>query len=587
MIPCEALNTSQPLSGVRPWVWGLLLFILALVAYLPATRCGFIWDDADHVTSNPVIVGPLGLKEIWTTSHARICPLVLTTFWVEHKLWGVNPMPYHVVNILMHAAAALALWRVLLQLKVPGAWLGAAIWMLHPVQVESAAWITEMKNTESAFFFLLSVLFFCKSRTSAAGSRQHHPSNLASFHYSLSLLFGAMAMACKSSAVVLPLVLWLCAWWMEGRWNLRRNLRLIAPLLLLSALSAALSVWTQKVEGAGEAEKWALPILLRVAVAGRAPWFYLGKLIWPHPLITIYPRWEITFGSLAVWMPLIASVILSVFLWRNRNNKTGLGRALFMTWFYFVTALLPVMGLLNHGFLEYTFVADHFQYLASMGPLALLGAGISLAMDAINQRNRWLKPMLCSSLLVTLGVLTWLQCPMYKDSITIWAATVRNNPGSWAAHYNIGNLALPLEATPGTQNQIDEAIVHYKKTIELKPEFERAHLNLGILLQKCGRMDEAFAHFKKALEIKPGFAEAHLNLGTWFEKNGRMDEAIAQLQKSLDINPRFTEAHLNLGIWFEKTGRNDEAIAHFQKAVEIKPESAFARDKLSAALKAR
>src|SRR5689334_943241 len=156
-------DSSSAKARLGPWGSGLLLCALVVMAYLPATRAGFVWDDVDHLTENPCIVGPLGLTEIWTTSRASICPLVFTTFWVEHRLWGLNPWPYHVVNILMHAAAALVLWRVLLRLRIPGAWLGAALWVLHPVQVESVAWITEMKNTQSAVFFLLSVLFFCKS----------------------------------------------------------------------------------------------------------------------------------------------------------------------------------------------------------------------------------------------------------------------------------------------------------------------------------------------------------------------------------------------------------------------------------------
>ncbi len=515
---------------------GMLLFALALAAFLPATRCGFIWDDDDHLTANPVIVGPLGLKEIWTTTHARICPLVQTTWWLEHQLWSLNPMPYHLVNILMHAAAALALWRVLLQMRVPGAWLGAAIWMLHPVQVESAAWITEMKNTQCALFFLLSILFYCKSRPSPADAERKPR---AAYHYILTLLFGAMAIASKSSAMVLPLVLVLCGWWVDGRWRWWRTLWQMTPLFLLSALSGLMAVWSRNVEGSGEDQQWALDWLLRLPVAGKALWFYLGKLIWPHPLVMIYPRWELNPGDALLWLPLSAAILLTVLLWHNRNSQRG--RALFFTWTYFVIALLPVLGLLTHGFLKFSYVADHFQYFASIGPLALAGAVISIGLNALPKQSRWLQPMLGSSLLLVLGMLTWRQCTIYQNEGTLWTDVLKNNPQCWVGHNNLGVYKMTVE------KHFDEARSHYLRAIEIKPDCDRAYVNLGILLRENGQTSEAIAHFKKALEI----------------------------------NPRFAPAHVNLGICYEQTKRIDEALIHYQKAVEASPENEFARRKLT------
>ena len=207
----EAKGLSQQPWFERDWFWGLLLVLAVILVYTPSWWAGYLWDDDVVVTENPVIVGPLGLKEIWTTSAADICPLTITTFWVEHALWGLAPVPYHVVNVLLHGVSAVVLWRVLRALQVPGAWLGAALWALHPVQVESVAWISEMKNTESGLFFLLSILCFVrwlKDRGSGAG-----------WNYGLALLFAALAMASKSSTVILPVVLCLCAWWLKGRWQ--------------------------------------------------------------------------------------------------------------------------------------------------------------------------------------------------------------------------------------------------------------------------------------------------------------------------------------------------------------------------------
>ncbi len=218
-----------PAGAERDWIWALVLLAAVFLAYTPVWRAGFIWDDDMHVTANPVIVGPLGLKEIWTTNHARICPLALTTFWFEHALWGLAPLPYHLVNVLVHGLGAVVLWRVLRQLQIPGAWFGAALWALHPVQVETVAWITELKNTQSCLFYLLSILFFVKwLRAGKTGGN---------WPYALTLLFAAMAMASKSSTVILPLVLCLCAWWVEGRWQWRRLIA-IAPIFLMSVAAA-------------------------------------------------------------------------------------------------------------------------------------------------------------------------------------------------------------------------------------------------------------------------------------------------------------------------------------------------------------
>jgi hypothetical protein len=246
----------------RDWVWGLILIAAVILTYLPVWHAGYIWDDDAHITANPCIVGPLGLKEIWTTRAAQICPLVLTSFWVEHALWGLVPLPYHLVNVLMHAACAVLLWRVLRSMQVPGAWLGAALWALYPLQVESVAWITEMKNTQSGLFYLLTILFFARG-LKADGQRA------SGWNYAVTLLFAALAMASKSSTVILPVVLCMCAWWMEGRWGWHHLVRLV-PMFLMSLAAGVLSLWTQNVEAA-EDLKWGTPTWPeRLAMTGDA-----------------------------------------------------------------------------------------------------------------------------------------------------------------------------------------------------------------------------------------------------------------------------------------------------------------------------
>jgi protein O-mannosyl-transferase len=354
----------------RDWLWGLILILFVILTYTPVWQTGFIWDDDAHLTANPCIVGPLGLKEIWTTSAADICPLTLTTFWVEHALWGLAPLPYHLVNVLLHGACALLLWRILRSLRVQGAWLGAALWALHPVAVESVAWITEMKNTESGLFFLLSILFFV--RRLRAKELNNGPTG-GGWNYALTLLFAALAMASKSSTVILPVVLCLCAWWMEGRWRWR-NVVSVVPILLMSIAASALSIWTQGLALATGVtdSQWVRTWPERLTTAGDAVWFYLGKLLWPHPLITIYPRWQIDAGQWVSFLPLLAVIVILAIFWFKRELWS---RACFFAFAYFMTALLPVLGLIDNPIFRFSLVFDHLQYLASIGPLALAGTG--------------------------------------------------------------------------------------------------------------------------------------------------------------------------------------------------------------------
>jgi hypothetical protein len=343
-VSTDVPTTSMQAQGPSPWslrdrLLGVMLILFVILAYTPVWKAGFVWDDSLILTANPCIVGPLGLKEIWTTSSADICPLTLTIFWVEHALWGLNPLLYHLVNVVMHSLSAVLLWRVLRSLRVQGAWLGAALWALHPVAVESVAWITEMKNTESGLFFLLSVLFFVRWLTRIS----HAPVRNAS--YAFSLLFAALAMAAKSSTVILPVVLCLCAWWIEGRWHWRNMVRMV-PLFLMAMAASALSIWTQGSQLANVSDlQWVRTWPERLTAAGGAVWFYLGKLLWPHPLITIYPRWQIDAGQWVSYLPLLAVIaILAIFWLRGRSGGAG-SRAFFFCFRLFCGGLAASPGI--------------------------------------------------------------------------------------------------------------------------------------------------------------------------------------------------------------------------------------------------
>jgi tetratricopeptide (TPR) repeat protein len=586
----------------RDWVWGLILVLAVILVYQPVWPAGFIWDDDLVVTANPVIIGPLGLKEIWTTTAADICPLTLTTFWVEHALWGLAPLPYHLVNILLQGACAVVLWRVLRSLQVPGAWLGAALWAVHPVEVESVAWVAEMKNTESGLFFLLSILFFVKwLKARGLNGRAG-----GGWNYALTLLFAALAMTSKSSTVILPFVLCLCAWWVEGRWQWR-NLMRVAPVFLMSIAASVVSIWTQKLQGfTGGMDVRSWPE--RLATAGDAVWFYLGKLLWPHPLFMVYPRWEIDAGQWVSYLPLVVLIVVLILLWLKRESWS---RPWLFALAYFLTALLPVLGLINISYFHYSFVADHFQYLAGMGPLALAGAGMVRLADFIIPERSCLQSTLGAGVLLILGIWSGQRAWVYESQETLWTDTLTKNKNCWGAYNGLGaalfekgqvNEAIEqyqkalkinhnyVEAYNNLGNalkqkgQVDEAIVQYQKALEMDPNYAKAHYNLGNALFQKRRVDEAIEQFQKALEINPTIAEAHYDLGNAFYQKEEVDEAMFQYQKALEINPNYAEAHNNLGNALYQKGQMDEAIAHHQKALEINPNFADAHNNLGIAL---
>jgi tetratricopeptide (TPR) repeat protein len=606
--PIEARVAEAPVrrstrDDNRDWLWAAILFLAVLVVYSPVCWAGFIWDDDDHLTANPVIIGPLGLKEIWTTQAASICPLVLTTFWVEHAIWGLSPVPYHLVNVLQHALCAIVLWRVLLSLRVPAAWLGAALWALHPLQVESVAWISEMKNTQSCLFFLLSILFFVKwlNPVQRNGQQTRH------WNYPLALLFAALAMASKFSTAVLPLVLALCAWWCEGRLRWWHLLRLV-PILVMSVIAGVVTLWPQKsptefILAQQGAQDWTH----RIPIAGDVIWFYLGKLIWPFPLMAIYPRWEVDPSLAVSYLPLLFVIVLTVVLWLKRNSWA---RPWFFAWACFMVALAPFLTLINQTFWVYSYVEDHLQNLASIGPLALAGTGLALGAERLFPGSAWLQAAPGVVVAVLLGALAWSHVWVYQDEEALWTFTVSKNPGAWAGYNNLGIVAVSegnkgealadfaksVELNPAyseSQNnlgsvlvqtgQVNDGIARFQRAMELNPAAEAPHINLGAALVGLGKTDQAIDEYHKAIAIRPFRADAHYNLGIALDQKGRVGDAMAEFQTAIGINPNYAAAYDNLGVDFFKRGQVEDGIAALRRATELDPKNLQARDNLAQA----
>ncbi len=526
-----------------------------VLAYLPVWQAGFVWDDDAHLTANPCIVGPLGLREIWMTSQAQYYPLVLTTFWLEHKLWGLAPVPYHVVNVVLHAVCAMVLWRGLLLLRVEGAWLGSALWALHPVAAESVAWVTEMKNTQSCLFYLLAIFFYIKSIV----ARSREGSTSARYAYPLALFFAALALSSKSSTVVLPVVLGLVTWWIEARWPWRRALR-IAPFFLLSAAAALMALRTVDLQGVNQDKEWLRSWPERFITGGRVFWFYLEKLAWPHPLVFIYPRWSLHAGEVMAYFPLVAAIGLFVALAQIREAWS---RACLFALAYFVAALLPVLGLVEHYFLRYSFVADHLQYLASIGPLAL--AGVALArLPRLAPAHTVLPIVAIAGLLSLLTALTWQRSCAFENQESLWTDTLSKNPASWLAHNNLGGDLLE-------KGEIGAAISHYEQALAIKPNLFDTEYNLGNAYMEQGDTGAAIDHYERALAIQPADAFAHFNLGVALFQEGRIDDAIVHYRSGLLINPNVATAHYNLGNALAQKGEADKAMDAYSRAVQLDP----------------
>jgi tetratricopeptide (TPR) repeat protein len=538
------------------------LVVAVLLVYQPAWHGGFIWDDDAHVTK-PELRSWQGLYRIWSDVRATLqyYPLLHSAFWIEHKLWGDTTLGYHLVNLLLHATAAVMVALILRRLAVPGAYLAAAIFAVHPVHVESVAWITEQKNTLSAVFYLGAMLLYL-----------HFDETRKISWYLGALALFVLGLLSKTVIGTLPGALLVIFWWQRGRLSWQKDVLPLVPFFLLGAGGGMITAWWEINLNRCVGPDYDLTLVQRFLIAGRAVWFYLWKLFWPARLTFIYPRWQIDSGQWWQHLFLLGAAGLLALLWAIRRwSRAPLAALLF-----FAGTLFPVLGFFNLYASRYSFVANHYQYLASLGPIILAAAGAALLFARWQPRPRWVGYAVCLVILATLAGLTWRQSEMYGHIETLYERTIAENPDCWMAHNNLGNALA-------NRGRIDEAMAQYRKVLEIKPDHAEAHYNLGNALAKGGRFDEAMAQYRKALEIKPDHAEAHNNLGTAFVRLGRFDEAMAQYRKALEIKPNYAEAHYNLGTAFAGLGRFDEAVAQYRKALEIKPDYAEAHNNLGSA----
>jgi tetratricopeptide (TPR) repeat protein len=527
------------------------------LAYARLATAGFVWDDDTTLTANPLVRASGGLWKIWFTTRATdYWPVTFTSFWVEWRIWGLWAHGYHLTNVLLHAAESVVLWRLLLRLKVPGAFFAALWFALHPLNVESTAWITQRKNLLAMLFFLLSLRSFAESSVIGSG-RVDRWCVLAWINFVLSLLS-------KGSTAPLPFVLlgWVL-WHRRLRWN---DGFWLGGFILTALALVAVNIWFSHKTG-GDVIRgigWSA----RIAGAGGVVWFYLGKVFWPVRLCFVYPHWTVPPVNPLMWVGLGLALALTIALWMGRMRGTKIELA---AWLYFGVMLLPVMGLTDVYFMRYSLVADHYVHLALVGMVVWAAARFA--------QFKW-PQFIAWGIALILGLLTFRQTAIYRDNFALFRSVLARDPECWMAHDNLGEAWLRL---PGRSN---EAIAEYKEALRLKPDAE-AHDNLGAALSILpGRLNEAIAEYEEALRLKPDFAEAHNNLAIVLARNfGRLSEAISHLREALRINPDYAEAHNNLGnVLAGIPGRQPEAISHFEEALRINPDYANAHFNLAAVL---
>ncbi len=543
---------------------GAALLGLALLAYLPVLRdAGFIWDDDLYVTGNRTLRSLDGLLRMWTEERAipQYYPLVHTSFWIEYQLWGLAPFGYHLNNVLLHGLGSVLLWRLLVRLSVPGGWLAAALFAVHPVHLESVAWVTERKNVLSGVFYLAAFLAYLRFDPPEASPRDG-PRDGRAYAWAMGLF--VCALLAKTVTATLPAAIAVVLWWKRGRLALRD----LAPLLPMLAIGAALGLYTAYLERyrvGADGPEWEFSLVERSLIAGRALWFYAGKLAWPDPLVFVYPRFRIDASAGWQYAFPLAVLALVALLFGLRHR---IGRGPVAATLLFGGTLFPALGFLNVYPMRYSFVADHFQYLASIALLVPFAAGATALAERARSSGpaglRVASAAVALTLLAALIGLGWRQAPAYRDAEALWRDTLAKNPGAWIAH---NNLAVILRE----RGEVDAAVRHIETSIRLNPALPDPHLNLGLLLEERGRTREAVASLQRALRLDPDFAPAHYNLGVLTERQGDLTEAEARYREAIRASPRFADAHNNLGTLLDGRGQLDAAAEAYARAVDANP----------------
>jgi tetratricopeptide (TPR) repeat protein len=468
-----------------------LIVLITFAVYLPVVRGGFVFDDYPLITENGMVRADNGIRLFWSGAGAAdYYPLTGSLWWLEWRMWGDQATGYHVLNILLQAVNAVLVWLILRRLNIPGGWVAALVFAIHPVNVATAGWISEQKNTLSMMFYAVAILLYLKF--DADGRWRWYALSLGAF---------LLALFSKTGVVMLPFALLGCVWWLHGRLRWR-DWRRSVPFFALSLLFGLVTVWFQYHRVLRGTVFRAEGFLSKLVAAGWVVWFYLGKVLWPVNLSVIYPKWNVDASHWVSWFPgLLLAACLALFWWKRKTW----GKPLLFGAGYFVVTLFPVLGFFDQGFYDYSLVADHWQYYSIIGVIAVVVAAGAVVCRGIGGRGRIVGVLAGAVVVVVLGIATWARAGVYATSETLWSDTVTKNPEAWMAQYNLG-LAL------GKAGKISPAIAHFQRAVQLKPDFAETHNYLGTALLQAGKASEAVEQYRQALRIKPDYMDAQINL---------------------------------------------------------------------------
>jgi tetratricopeptide (TPR) repeat protein len=536
-----------------------VIIFVTLAVYMPAFHNGFVSDDV-LITKNPAIRAGDGLYRIWfTTELPDYYPLSWSVWWFQWRMFGTSATGYHVVNVVLHAINAVLVWIVLRRLNVPGAWLAGLVFAVHPVNVATAAWISEQKNTLSMLFYAVTILLYLRFEEKPRWQ-----------WYGLSLAAFLLALLSKTAVVMLPVVLLLLAWWQRGKIRGKDGLRTV-PFFVLSLVLGLVTISFQHAHVLNKVPARADGFVAHLLAAGWVPWFYLAKALLPVNLAMTYPKSifnPLQWDSYVPGTMLVASFAL--FWWKRRTW----GAPLLFGLGYFLVMLFPVLGFIDQAFYRATLVADHWQYYSIVGVIALVVvAGLKVSRD-FGRRGREIGVLVSVAILGMLSTLSWRRADIYRDDETLWLDNLTKNPTSWLANYNLGVAAWKA-------GRVEEAIGRYRQVLRLRPDYNDARNNLGVALAEIGDLDGAIVQFRESVRLFPGNAEAHNNLGLALARQGQFQQAVACYEEAVRLQPDYVVAHVNLANALVQLGRTNDAIRHYQQALRVRPDYLEARNALA------
>jgi len=602
--PIESLQLTLPEeSGPRErYLWMGFLLLLTLIIYGPSLQGGFIWDDDKHVF-NRSLRDVAGLKRIWTFPWTEVpaapgsiapnyvpqyYPMTHTLFWIQYHLWGLSPLGYHLVNALLHGGSAILLWQILRRLRVPGAWLAAAVFAVHPVNVQSVAWVSELKNTLSLFLALISAWFYLRcadamegrsSDGSGDGESAHpNPNEKVGILYATSLGIFFLALLSKTVVASLPVVLILIFWW-QGR-RLLRHILALAPFLLMGAALGWLTNHVEQTFVHAQGPEWQLSFGERLLIAGHAVWFYIGKVLLPIGQSFVYEKWDVSNAGVLQWGYVLAVPLLLILL-------AGLGlvrkrwRAPFVTFAIFLVTIFPALGFADIYPMRYYSVADHFQYISMISIVTLGVAALATAARRFKIRKNETLVGASAVLLLLLGGAAWVRAGVFASSLRLWTDTVAKNDTSIMARFNLADAVWRSAAQlstdgniPESELRVERALTLYDEVLAMNPNSVEGLIGKGNILIARRRYAEAEVLFRQAVQLSPRQWRANEGLAQALIRQRRAEEAMVYIDKALEIDAGSVNARLLAGDIASDAGKPDVALEHYRIAITSRPDRA-------------